>query len=216
MTITCPHCRYRRDVPAERIPPRTVRVLCPRCGQRFAWTPPDRQPAPAAAETSTAKPSPIRSEPGEQTQATPAAARTETAGFGLRLVAHLLDCVAFSLLVLVLAFGLSLIIHLFGGSHPRALELMGLLALFVLLTAHWLFAVVFIGYCGQTPGKMVTRIRVERADGSEVGYAAAFLREVVAKPISALVLFCGYLMILFDPQHRGLHDKIAGTRVVKL
>ncbi len=207
MTITCPHCGYRREVAAERIPPRATRVLCPRCGGRFAWPPPEEAAAPVAA------PRPAAQRPET---APPPAREPATAGFGLRLVAHLLDCVAFSLLVLVLAFGLGLIIQLFGGHHPRALGLMGLLALFVLLTAHWLFAVVFTGYCGQTPGKMITRIRVEATDGGEIGYATAFLREVVAKPVSALLLFCGYLMILFDPGHRGLHDRIAGTRVVKL
>jgi len=75
--------------------------------------------------------------------------------------------------------------------------------------------VLFIGYCGQTPGKMTTRIKVIRCNGAEVGYGAAIFREVIGKFISALLLLIGYVMIGFDEQKQGLHDKIADTYVIK-
>ena len=78
------------------------------------------------------------------------------------------------------------------------------------------YAVFFIGYCGQTPGKMALRIKVIRTDGSQLSYGRAALREVLGKFISSILLGIGYLMVAFDNQKQGLHDKIADTYVIKL
>ncbi len=63
---------------------------------------------------------------------------------------------------------------------------------------------------------MAIRVKVIRTDGSEIGYGRAFLREVPGKFLSGLILGIGYLMIAFDAQKQGLHDKIADTYVIKL
>jgi len=226
MIISCPHCSFSREVPADRVPPRTTRVLCPQCGERFPWQLPPAgvKSAPAAA--------PIASGGGEQQgiqrtarprtprrdirQAPAAGAFRETAGFGLRLVAVLIDAVVYSALLAVIVAGLATIIAVAGSERPEARGAMLLLALLVVLCLGTLYRVCFIGYCGQTPGKMATRIKVVRTSGADVGFGAAIFREVIGKFISALLLFCGYLMVLFDERRQGLHDKIADTIVVKL
>jgi len=38
VTITCPHCGFAKDIPAERLPQREVRVTCPKCKQGFPFT----------------------------------------------------------------------------------------------------------------------------------------------------------------------------------
>jgi uncharacterized RDD family membrane protein YckC len=43
-----------------------------------------------------------------------------------------------------------------------------------------------------------------------------FLREIIGKIVSSIILFIGYLMILWDGKKQGLHDKIAGTVVIKV
>jgi len=78
------------------------------------------------------------------------------------------------------------------------------------------YAVFFTGYCGQTPGKMALRIKVIRTDGSQPSYGRAALREVLGKFVSSILLGIGYLMVIFDSQKQGLHDKIADTYVIKL
>ncbi len=78
------------------------------------------------------------------------------------------------------------------------------------------YYVFFTGYGGQTPGKMALRIKVIRTDGSAIGYGRAFLREVPGKFLSGILLGIGYLMVAFDRQKQGLHDKIADTYVIKL
>jgi uncharacterized RDD family membrane protein YckC len=83
----------------------------------------------------------------------------------------------------------------------------------VLTVAYYVF---FTGYCGQTPGKMALRIKVIRTNGMEIGYGKAALREVLGKFVSGILLGIGYLMVAFDLQKQGLHDKIADTYVIKL
>ena len=35
MQITCPHCRYSKNIPDSKIPPTAARVSCPKCGAKF-------------------------------------------------------------------------------------------------------------------------------------------------------------------------------------
>jgi uncharacterized RDD family membrane protein YckC len=68
---------------------------------------------------------------------------------------------------------------------------------------------------GQTPGKMLTGIRVETEEGEPLDFAHAFLRSVGGL-LQALPLGLGYLAILFSAEGRGWNDRLAGTRVVSL
>lgn len=137
------------------------------------------------------------------------------AGFWIRVVASLLD----SFLLATVQFALSLLISLIIGMLGIAME--GEPAVNMVI---WLFgaslsigyAVFFTGYCGQTPGKMALRIKVIRTDGSQLSYGRAALREVLGKFVSGILLGIGYLMVIFDSQKQGLHDKIADTYVIKL
>jgi len=113
----------------------------------------------------------------------------------------------------------SLLIRISGlepGFHsPEGRAIMLTVASFGVVLGY-AYRVFFIGYCGQTPGKMAVRVKVIRTNGAEVGYVRAFLREVVGKFLSKLILGIGYLMVAVDSRKQGLHDKIADTYVVKL
>jgi uncharacterized RDD family membrane protein YckC len=63
---------------------------------------------------------------------------------------------------------------------------------------------------GQTVGKRACGIKVISVDGRACGVGQAFGR-VLAKLLNVFTLFIGYLMIPFDWQKRGLHDRIANT-----
>lgn len=69
---------------------------------------------------------------------------------------------------------------------------------------------------GQTVGKMVMHIKVVTDQGTVPSKGTFFLREFIGKWVSQVVLYIGYLMILWDPRKQGLHDKIASTFVVKV
>jgi uncharacterized RDD family membrane protein YckC len=68
---------------------------------------------------------------------------------------------------------------------------------------------------GQTLGKMAMGIRVVPAgDEPSIDLGCAFLRTLVWV-LLAVPAGLGFLTALFSPNHRGLHDRFAGTRVVR-
>jgi len=72
-----------------------------------------------------------------------------------------------------------------------------------------------VGWRGQTPGKMLFRLRIIRVTGEEVGYGRAFVRWI-GQILSVLPLGIGFLMVAVSRKKQGLHDKLAGTYVVRL
>ena len=66
---------------------------------------------------------------------------------------------------------------------------------------------------GQTPGKMLTGLRVEATDGEPLSFSQSFLRSVGG--LLQLIPFgLGYLLVVFSGDGRGWNDRLAGTRVV--
>jgi uncharacterized RDD family membrane protein YckC len=85
-----------------------------------------------------------------------------------------------------------------------------------------LFLIVFVAYFmvfwawrGQTPGKMLARIKITYLDGSNIGWNGAFIR-FVGYLISAVFLFIGFFWLPFDARKQGLYDKLANTYVIRL
>lgn len=68
---------------------------------------------------------------------------------------------------------------------------------------------------GQTPGKMLTGLRVETTEGTPLVFSQAFLRSVGGL-LQLLPAGLGYLAILTSADRRGWNDQLAGTRLVAL
>ncbi len=103
-----------------------------------------------------------------------------------------------------------------GGGTPEELLKAQYVAMGVNLLIALVYEVFFIGKFGATPGKMVLKLKVVRADGQPVSYLRAFGRHW-ATGLSAIIMGIGYLMAGFDrEQHRSLHDRICDTRVVRV
>jgi len=137
------------------------------------------------------------------------------AGFWIRVVATVLDSFLLCLVQFILTLIISLVIGFMGiaaGEDPAISLIIWLFGTTISLG----YAVFFTGYCGQTPGKMALRIKVICTDGSQLTYGRAAKREVLGKFVSSILLGIGYLMVAFDQQKQGLHDKIADTYVIKL
>ena len=157
----------------------------------------------------------------KEEQSTPTLIHAETdavpkAGFWMRLVATVID----AFIVFVLQFLLGSLLAVAGvastGGNDGAVVNMAILVQlfgFILSFAYYIF---FTGYCGQTPGKMALRIKVICRDGSQLSYGRAAFREIPAKFISGIIFGIGYLMVAFDEQKQGLHDRMANTYVIKL
>jgi uncharacterized RDD family membrane protein YckC len=95
----------------------------------------------------------------------------------------------------------------FSGDKTGPLAGMGLFV--------WAFVYVFtcLAVTGRTPGKAIVGLRVVRANGATLPVRRALLRTLVF-PLSVLLLGLGLILIVFQREHRALHDLIAGTAVV--
>jgi|DewCreStandDraft_1066081.scaffolds.fasta_scaffold11154_4 uncharacterized RDD family membrane protein YckC len=68
---------------------------------------------------------------------------------------------------------------------------------------------------GQTLGKYLLGIRVVSARGERT-WGQILLRETIGRLVCVATLGLGYLAILWDPERRGWHDRLADTRVVRV
>jgi uncharacterized RDD family membrane protein YckC len=84
---------------------------------------------------------------------------------------------------------------------------------FALLVALAYFAGMW-AWKGTTIGGIVLGIKVVRLDGRPVNLLVALVRGMAAG-FSTMVLFLGFLWIIWDADKQGWHDKIAGTVVVR-
>ncbi|MBX3084663.1 MAG: RDD family protein [Anaerolineae bacterium] len=66
---------------------------------------------------------------------------------------------------------------------------------------------------GQTPGKLLMKIRVIKTDGTPISDSDAVIR-YVGTFINSVCLI-GWLWVLLDENRQGWHDKFAHTYVVK-
>jgi uncharacterized RDD family membrane protein YckC len=101
-----------------------------------------------------------------------------------------------------------------------------LLSIFEEGAAKFLFGlIVYIGFPAylivstalyqRTLGKKLLGLKIVSSNEEEVSWKKAFLRELLGKILSGLVLEVGFIMIGFTKKKQGLHDYIAGTYVIK-
>lgn len=137
---------------------------------------------------------------------------SELAGTGRRLGAALIDAAALGGIALLVLW-VTLRWMEFSWEEWTSLPLLPLAAFLLMIAAGYLF--VFTLASGQTPGKMMTRIRVVDADVSDgpVGLSQALLRALAALP-AVLLAGLGFVPALMGDQ-RAVHDRIAHTRVVR-
>jgi uncharacterized RDD family membrane protein YckC len=161
---------------------------------------------PAAAPRSTPQAAP---HPG--TAEGPGEAGGEVAGLFARLTASAIDLTILAAIdLLVIYFTMQIC-----GLDLADLELLpkGPLVAF-LLVQNLGYLVVFTAG-GQTLGKMATDIRVVSArPNSSLDLAHSIMRTLVWI-VLAVPVGLGFLTALFSRDRRGLHDRFAGTRVVR-
>lgn len=176
--------------------------FCPSCGVpvgAFGW--------PGAAQ--------------DQPTVTLDGTRYQLATFWRRAGASLIDGVAWSTVTQVLTVQLQGPLRSFQPTNEEEFydfvaELVPATLSMVLLMAV-LGAVVFIALeaYGWTPGKAALGLRVVRSDGRRPGLVHGTAR-YGSKALSALVLYLGYLWMLWDSDRQTWHDKASSTYVVAL
>ncbi len=87
----------------------------------------------------------------------------------------------------------------------------------------WLvFALGFVGYFvgfwgwrGQTPGKIITRLKITTLDGARIGWDRAAIR-FIGYLLSIVFLGIGHLWLIFDARKQSIYDKMANTYVIRI
>lgn len=161
----------------------------------------DPEPTPAAA----AVPALGRATPRDPDA--PAAA-----GPGRRMVAALTDLAILASVDLVVIY-CTLRMTALTINDWRALPPLPLLGFLGLLKLAYFSAFTAMG--GQTIGKMAASIRVVADDHLQLDPSRA-IRRTLTGAVSLLSLGLGLLPVLFGPERRALHDRVAHTRVVEL
>jgi uncharacterized RDD family membrane protein YckC len=77
-----------------------------------------------------------------------------------------------------------------------------------------LYSAIFEAFAGGTPGKLLVKVHVARADGSKLGFRRALLR-IGGKLLSTLFLGLGFLVAALNERRQSVHDHIAGTVVLR-
>jgi uncharacterized RDD family membrane protein YckC len=134
----------------------------------------------------------------------------EDDGLGPRVRAGLVDAVLL-VAIDVMVVWLTLRVAGVGAEEWRLLPIVPLIGFLFLLDTAYL--VTFTAASGQTIGKMLAGVRVVYGNGGRVPFGHAVLRSV-ALLVCAIPLGLGLLPMFMDAERRGLHDRLAGTRVV--
>ena len=137
------------------------------------------------------------------------------AGFWIRVGASIIDYI----ILLVVCTIISIPLLILGGGFSTPTD--PSLSIFFTLVNYLLnfiikasYATFFIGKWGATPGKMACGLKVVTPDGERITYLRAFAR-YLAKILNYFTLGVGYIIVAFDDEKRGLHDRICSTRVVR-
>jgi uncharacterized RDD family membrane protein YckC len=142
----------------------------------------------------------------------------EFAPHGLRLAAFLIDLVVLLLIwlaVVIPVIVLTLLAGLLSGSAEAGVIFVGLGGAVVIWVLWLLYFPWFWARRGQTPGMKLFGLHVVRdRDGGAIGWGSAILR-LIGYWINTSALYLGFIWILIDPRHRGWHDLIANTIVIK-
>jgi len=183
------------------------------------------RPAPAIVRGRPERPEPLVA-PVPRPQAAPprpavSSENTSPAGFWVRAGAGLLDALLVGSVQVVLGGPVVYYWWEHWFAHPPATAadvafwpiLVSLIVLPVVIALGAFYYVYYWGVQGATPGKRLLGLVVEADDGSApIGLSRAAIR-VLGYLLSSLTLGIGYLMIATGGA--GLHDRLAGTRVVR-
>lgn len=141
------------------------------------------------------------------------------AGFATRLVAFMLDAVVINLVAAMTAAGVALALSIFSVQNSTLVH-------DIQDAAPWLVATVFVVWSvayfvtfwsttGQTPGDRVMGIMVLREDEDGHLHAVKAFIRFWAMIACAIPFGAGFLPILTNDRCRGLHDRAAGSVVVR-
>lgn len=79
---------------------------------------------------------------------------------------------------------------------------------------YYTYFVLMTKFFTQTVGKMIFGLKVVTDDGAPLSWSTVLFRECVGRFISNTFMKIPYLIVVFTPQHKAVHDFAADTHVV--
>jgi uncharacterized RDD family membrane protein YckC len=172
-----------------------------------------RTTRPVRTDSLDFEPSPSNSRHASAAAAETVASLAQTPSLGVRVGAGLIDL---ALLAGINAAVLYLTLRVSGLHNTladlRVLPPVPLVGFLAVVAFGYVAAFTVAG--GQTIGKMALSLRVTSDDGRPVDAASGTLRALGCMLVP-VTLGLSYLPALFTTDHRALHDRLAGTRVVQ-
>jgi uncharacterized RDD family membrane protein YckC len=151
--------------------------------------------------------------------------RVRPAGFISRFIAFIIDLIIIFLSITLIVFFVGLISDFFNlnniisnwlGNGKFQLYVQTGTKIFAGIFSYLfslLYQAFFWSLTGQTPGKFLLGLKVVRTNSKRLGFWRAFAR-ALGYYLSAIILFLGFIWIIFDNRRQALHDKIVGTLVI--
>jgi len=172
----------------------------------------EKQDSSVAKERTPKKPVPVKKVRTHHSQKIDYSAYAD-AGFGIRLIAFVIDFFLICILDEVLVSTLGMLIS--SGITPFLLTLMVFINIFLMVFSTSIYTYFFLRKNGQTPGKKLLNIKIISLHSNDkLSFGTIFLREVLGKFLSVGFLAIGCIVRLFGVP--TWHDRIAKTRVIKL
>jgi uncharacterized RDD family membrane protein YckC len=178
--------------------------------------PPPPPPPPTAAPYGSAQPAYPAQQYGNQPgwaapQAGPAPGLVY-AGFWIRFAAMLIDGIA---LYAILVLGNFLFVKGIDNGNGTVTIVQGAWWLPLWSVVEFLYYPVTWAWLGETVGHRILGMEIRRVeDGQRPGVGQVIVR-YIGYIISVIIILIGLIIAAFDPRKQGLHDKIAGTVVVR-
>ena len=147
-------------------------------------------------------------------------------GFWIRLLAHLIDHIILGVVAAPLFFitVLPSIIRIAQQadrdqepSPEMIITIISSVFVYIALAfvGQWLYEALLTSSSWQgTIGKKILRLKVVDEAGNRIGFGRATGR-FFAKILSSMFMCIGFIMIAFTERKTGLHDMLAGTRVLR-
>jgi uncharacterized RDD family membrane protein YckC len=134
-----------------------------------------------------------------------------------RAAARLVDLGLAAVVALLIGLGVAPLLAVDPGDHSETRLVVFLFGVPLLAAVQ---ETVLVASIGQTVGKLLAGVRIQRLDGTPPGWKTSALRAapllLVISPVvgGQLLLLLVYLWTVGARDQRGLHDRLAGTRVV--
>lgn len=142
----------------------------------------------------------------------------EYAGFLTRFIAAIIDgiilTIAMGPIFFILIVSSGALSREPGADPPGILSFLFYPIMLIILVLYW---IVLQHKIGQTLGKKIMKIKVVDSEGSNASIKDLAMREILGKFVSGIIpLYIGHIMVIFTARKQALHDKIAGTYVIKV